>query len=85
MYSKSMKIHSQTPLRISLAGGGTDVPPYSTEFGSRIVNFTANIYVTGVLYQIKKIHKFNNREIKLMSNDISSAVQVNIMFDLEKV
>jgi D-glycero-alpha-D-manno-heptose-7-phosphate kinase len=85
MYSKSMKIHSQTPLRISLAGGGTDVPPYSTEFGSRIVNFTANIYVTGVLYQLKNIHKFKRREINVMINDISSAGQDNFICDLEKV
>ena len=85
MYSKSMRIHSQTPLRISLAGGGTDVPPYSTEFGSKIVNFTADLYVTGVLYQLKKIQRFKKRKINVKINDISSTGQDDFIFDLEKV
>jgi D-glycero-alpha-D-manno-heptose-7-phosphate kinase len=85
MYSKYMKIHSKTPLRISLAGGGTDVPPYSTEFGSKIVNFTTNLYVTGELYQLKNIYKFKKRKINVMINGISSTGQDNFIFNLEKV
>ncbi|MEI9959398.1 MAG: hypothetical protein WDM90_24470 [Ferruginibacter sp.] len=30
--------HSKAPLRIGLAGGGTDVSPYSDLFGGAIIN-----------------------------------------------
>jgi D-glycero-alpha-D-manno-heptose-7-phosphate kinase len=33
------------PLRLSLAGGGTDVPPFSEEFGSHVINFAIQKYV----------------------------------------
>ena len=32
------------PLRLSLAGGGTDVPPFCTESGSKVINLAINKY-----------------------------------------
>jgi D-glycero-alpha-D-manno-heptose-7-phosphate kinase len=39
-----MIIRSKSPLRIGLAGGGTDVSPYSEEFGGAILNATVSLY-----------------------------------------
>lgn len=43
-----MQITSRAPLRLSLAGGGTDVEPYLSQFGSKVLNFTINLFVRGL-------------------------------------
>lgn len=39
-----MIYRSKAPLRIGLAGGGTDVSPYSDQFGGAILNATASLF-----------------------------------------
>ena len=39
-----MKYRSRAPFRIGLAGGGTDVSPYSDEFGGAILNASIDLF-----------------------------------------
>jgi len=44
-----MKFISKAPFRIALAGGGTDVSPYSDRYGGNILNSTIDLYATAII------------------------------------
>jgi len=49
-----MIYRSRAPLRIGLAGGGTDVSPYSDEFGGAILNTTISQYALASIEPIEE-------------------------------
>lgn len=58
-----MIYRSKAPLRIGLAGGGTDVSPYSDQFGGAILNATIS------MYSYATIEPLDNGKIELVSID----------------
>ncbi|HEX7713817.1 MAG TPA: GHMP kinase [Bacillota bacterium] len=59
-----MEIRSRAPLRVSFAGGGTDIEPYLSEKGGVVLSTTINRYSYGTLIPR------NDQEIQIESLDV---------------
>ena len=53
----------KTPVRIAFGGGGTDVEPYSSDYGGYVINTTINVYFRC------KLTKREDNQINIYSND----------------
>ena len=69
-----MIYRSKAPLRIGLAGGGTDVSPYSDLYGGAILNATISLYAHA------SIEPLNEKKIILSATDR----QEELVFDWQK-
>lgn len=81
-----MIIRSKAPLRIGLAGGGTDTSPYSDMYGGAILNATISLYAYATIIPRNDnkiiIHAHDRSERVVL--DAASALEYNGTLDLLK-
>jgi D-glycero-alpha-D-manno-heptose-7-phosphate kinase len=81
-----MIYRSKAPLRIGLAGGGTDVSPYSDEFGGAILNATISLSANATIELTNEggiqIQALDRKEIQQFN--FANELPINGVLDLSK-
>ncbi|MDU4961126.1 MAG: hypothetical protein E6X17_10770 [Sporomusaceae bacterium] len=72
-----MIIRSKAPLRLGLAGGGTDVSPYAEDFGGHVLNATLDMYA------YCNIEVTNDNQITFCAADRNEYFEAKSMTHLE--
>ena len=69
-------IRAKAPLRLGLAGGGTDVAPYSDEFGGAVLNATLDMFAYCF------INEARDGEISMQSRDYGHSISYPVAAQL---
>lgn len=81
-----MIYRSKAPLRIGLAGGGTDVSPYSDQYGGAILNATVSLFAYANIESLEEniiiVEALDRKEEQRF--DMASSLPVNGTLDLLK-
>jgi len=81
-----MIYRSKAPLRIGLAGGGTDVSPYSDQFGGAILNATVSLFAYSNIEPLKEnkiiVEALDRKEQQ--NFEYASSLPINGTLDLLK-
>jgi D-glycero-alpha-D-manno-heptose-7-phosphate kinase len=65
-------IRCRSPLRISFAGGGTDVPSWAKKYGGQVISTTIDKYI------FVTINPIESRIIKVIAHDLNKISEFNI-------
>ena len=81
-----MKVRSKAPLRLGLAGGGSDVSPYSDIYGGLILNATINLYAHCTIEETAtgKIEIYAADLNQSLSYDLQNTLPIDGHLDLHK-
>ena len=74
-----MMVRCKAPLRIGLAGGGTDVSPYTDQFGGAILNATVSLFA----YAFLKVRTDQNVILKAMDRHEELTLEVSSVLPLD--
>jgi len=81
-----MIVRSKAPLRLGLAGGGTDVSPYSDRFGGFVLNATIDMYSYCTIETTDdgRIEIYASDSSQRFQSDAVAALAINGTLDLHK-
>jgi len=81
-----MIIRAKAPLRLGLAGGGTDLSPYCDEYGGYVLNATIDMYAycTIEVTNSNKINFYAPDREESFSSVAKEYLEINGFFDLHK-
>ena len=82
----NLKVRSKAPLRLGLAGGGTDVSPYSDKYGGYVLNATIDLYAhcTLEIHNNGKISFYSADREEYFESEVIEFIEFNGILDLHK-